>query len=53
MTVTIPMKVFIKEYAQIDIRGKLEPAIVKLSGWKEDINVYMSTSERFPDAHNC
>ena len=49
----LPMKVFIKEYAQIDIWGKLEPAIIKLSGWRDDLNVYISTSERYPDAKNC
>ena len=49
----IPMKVFILEYAQIDIWGKLEPAIIKISGWREDLNVYMSTSEKYPNATNC
>lgn len=47
------MKIFIQEYAQIDIWGKLEPAIIKLSGWRDDLNVYLSTSERYPNAQNC
>ena len=53
MASNIPFKTFIKEYAVVDIWGKLEPATVKIFGWKEDINVFFSSSERYPDSTNC
>ena len=53
MPFSLPMKVFVQEYAQVDIWGKFEPAVIKIQGWKDNLNVYLSCSERYPNATNC
>lgn len=55
----IRLKQFIREYAMVDILGKPEPLILRLTGWDDDQNdnsqftVFLSTSDKYPDEANC
>lgn len=48
------MKNFIREYGIIDIFGKLEPITIRIQGPKENnLFVFLSTSEKYPNEDNC
>lgn len=47
------MKSYIKEYFQIDIFGKIQPVIIRLTGTKDDFCAYVSTSDKYPEEQNC
>ena len=47
------VKPFVKEFLQIEIFNKLEPAVLRIGGLKEETSVYLSTNEAYPDSANC
>lgn len=49
MAASVHLNPYIKEYIEIDILGKLQPCNIRFSGMKDVFNVYLSTSEAFPD----
>lgn len=51
--VAVQMKPYVKEYFQIDIFGKLQPVIIRLTGTKDDFAVYASTSDKYPEETSC
>ena len=49
MPASIALNPYIKEYIEIDILGKLQPCNIRFLGMRDVFNVYLSTSEAFPD----
>jgi hypothetical protein len=56
LPISVLVKPFIKEFVQIDIQNKPQPAIIRVlaNGLKEkDVILYFSTGERHPDERTC
>jgi hypothetical protein len=50
---TLMMKPYIREFLQIELNGKQMPANIKFQGSKDIFNIYISTSDQYPDETNC
>ena len=53
--VDIKLKMFVKQYAIVNINDKPEPLIIKVQGVPSDVkifNVFLSTSQQFPNEKN-
>ena len=49
---SVIVKPFVKEYVVIDILGKPQPVILRLSGNRGDITVAVSNTNKYPDDVN-
>jgi hypothetical protein len=48
------MKAFVREFAQIDVLGKLQPITIKTSGNKDNnLLLFLSASQKYPNEMNC
>lgn len=49
MAASINLNPYVKEYIEVDIYGRYQPCIIRFLGIRDVFNVYLSTSEAFPD----